>query len=405
MKNVLTFAFLICVTQLFSQDHPTCDGQRYRNEVFTETEMTTGIKYGENTTIFDNFQELYLDIFQPVGDEAEARPVVLLAFGGSFVGGEREALHFLCNAYAKKGFVAVTIDYRLYDGDLFPLPTPENMQDVVVKSIGDMKAAIRFLKEDAATDNEYRIDPDLIFVGGVSAGGITAMHTAVLDSTDVIPENLRLIVEENGGFEGNSSSNYEYSSDVAGVINFSGGLNDASWIDAEDPPFVSIHDEFDGTVPYSTGFASIFGFDIIYLEGSERCHFTADSVSVLNSLKTIEGSSGHVSYFNSDANTALNVKHTTDFLFEIICPSIMVNAEDHHLENIHIYPNPASGQLFIDYASDQIVLNLYSSLGQKVGNWSNAHRIDISQYNTGRYFLKITDMDNGQSLTHSIIIE
>ena len=55
----------------------------------------------------------------------------------------------LCNDYAKRGFVAVSIDYRLYDLPLFPFPQAEQMEEVVVKTIVDMRATLSFLVNDA----------------------------------------------------------------------------------------------------------------------------------------------------------------------------------------------------------------------------------------------------------------
>lgn len=67
-------------------------------------------------------------------------------------------------------------------------------------------------------------------------------------------------------------------------MNYSGGLADASWIDENNPPFHSVHDEFDGTVPYREGFASVFGIDIIYMEGSKIMQETEDSLGITISL-------------------------------------------------------------------------------------------------------------------------
>ena len=174
----------------FAQNYPGCDDIRYRTDVFTEVESTLGLSYGSGTTIAGNSQELFLDVYQPVGDVQEIRPVIILAFGGSFISGERGDLAGLCESYARRGFVAVSIDYRLYDLPLIPFPTSDEMRDVVVRSISDFKAAIRFMREDAATSNTFRIDPNMIFVGGVSAGAIAAAHTAVLDETDDIDADL-----------------------------------------------------------------------------------------------------------------------------------------------------------------------------------------------------------------------
>lgn len=408
MRTSFSFLLLFVFFQLNAQDHPTCDGMRYRTDVFPEVTSTKALKYGEGTTIGGNFQELYLDIYEPTGDEAEARPAIILAFGGSYIGGAREDLEWLCEAYAKKGFVAVTIDYRLYDDALIPLPTAEEMQDVVTKSVSDMKAAIRYLKEDAATTNLYRIDPDYIFLGGISAGSITAAHTAVLDTSDTFSPELLSIIEANGGIEGNSSDNLEYTTEVRGFVNFSGGLNDASWIDAEDPPFFSVHDELDGTVPYGPGFASIFFFDIIYMEGSMVMTEVADSVGVENQLQTIEGSNGHVSYFGTQNARDINVNLSALFLYELICGD-MISAlpeVDGKLLALEAYPNPTQGQLFLNY-DHSLTLNLsvYNALGQKLGTWQNARELDLSGFKAGIYLLEVIDMQSNQRVTRRVKVD
>lgn len=399
--------FLVCF-QLSAQNHTTCDGMRYRTDVFETVTSTKGLKYGEGTTFNGTFQELYLDIYEPAQDNAEMRPAIILAFGGSYISGQREDIDWLCEAYARKGFVAVTIDYRLYDGPLIPLPSAAVMQDVVAKSVGDMKAAIRYLREDAATNNFYRIDPDYIFVGGISAGSITAAHTAVLDTSDTFTPELWSIIESNGGLEGYSSDNLEYSTEVRGFVNFSGGLNDASWIDAEDPPFVSIHDEFDGIVPYGEGFASIFFFDIIYLEGSLIMSEVADSVGVENQLYTIEGSLGHVSYFGSENARTNNVNRSTDFLYELICPDMIssLSAVDESALSLEVYPNPTINLLFLNYENNlSLRIQLYDVLGQKVGEWKDVNQLDLSRFEDGVYFLKVRDEGSSASVVKKISLK
>lgn len=408
MKKIIYAFLLIFSCQLSAQNHPTCDGNRYRDDVFTEVTVTTGIKFGENTTFSGEFQELFMDVYEPTGDDAVMRPVIVLAFGGSFIAGEREDLDFLCEAYAKKGFVAVTIDYRLYDGLLFPIPTAATFTDVTIKAIADIKAAIRFMREDAATTNQFRIDPEFVFSGGISAGSIAAAHAAVIDDTDTFTDEVLEIIENNGGWEGDSSDNFEYSSDVIGYVNFSGALNDADWIDENDPPFISYHDDNDGVVPYGEGFAAVFGFNIIYVEGSQIMSQTADDLGVFNELNTIENSDGHVSYFMDPTTGEETINGSADFLYELICADYVsgVNDEYSELSNFSVSPNPTSGLLILENENiSTLSSTLFNAFGQKLGTWENVQSIDLSGFTNGFYFLETSDETEKTKTVNKIILQ
>ena len=407
MKFTLPLFLLLFASPIFAQFHPTCDGDRYLNEVFTEVQSTKDLKFGEGTTIGGELQELFLDVYEPVGDDAEKRPVILLAFGGSYIGGNRGDMAWICELYAKRGFVAVAIDYRLYDLVLIPVPTEEEMIDVVTKSVSDMKASIRYMREDAATDNLFKIDPQFVFVGGISAGAITASHTAVMDSTDTYTDEIMGYIEANGGFDGNSSDNSQYSHETQGFVNLSGGLHEADWLDANDPPFVSVHDENDGIVPYGGDYASIFNVDIIYMEGSQIMKEVADAVGVENELKTIVGSNGHVSYFGTTQSTNEVMDFTATFLEDIICGQPILDAgEADGLAALNIFPNPTDGMLYLKNENNlPLRSTLYNALGQQLANWENRDQIDLSRFQAGIYFLQIENLKDYQRMVKKVQIE
>ncbi len=286
----------VFATALSAQNPNTCDGTRYTTEIFANVTSTT-VKFGENTDYQGDFQELYMDIYEPVGDVAAERPVVVMAFGGSFISGDRSLMQAHCERFARKGYIGVAIDYRLYEINIFNLPDSIIMMDVVVKAVADMKAAVRYLRKDAATTNTFKINPDFVFVGGESAGGIAALHTAYLRPDDVanVPQYVTDAVDANGGYEGDTddpaNSAMGYSSEVQGVVNYFGALHRRYWIDSDDPPLISLHGTADDVVPYNHGFANI-GFDIISLDGSGVLHPYADGVGLVNQLITVPGG-GH----------------------------------------------------------------------------------------------------------------
>jgi para-nitrobenzyl esterase len=407
-RNLLTLFFLSLGFVMSAQNHPTCDGSRYKDNVFSNVVVTTGINFGAATTISGNPKQLDMDIYEPSGDIAPNRPVIILGFGGSFIAGNREDLDFLCRAYAKKGFVAATIDYRLYDGWLLPLPSAETMQDVVTKAVADFKAAVRFFREDAEGANTYKVDPDLVFLGGISAGSIAAAHAAVMDSTDVYSVELQAIIDANGGLEGNSSNNLQYSSEVQGLINFSGGLGDADWLDENDPPLFSIHDEFDGVVPYGEGYGSILGFDIIYMEGSQIMHEVADDVGVQNHLITIEGSTGHVSFMSGQQNQKEAIDSSAVFLEELICGFVSSVTPETALamQQVTVFPNPTNGILFLNNQEAlSLRLNLVDVLGRSILQADGVDALDLSGFSKGIYLLEIEDLDTSSKTMRRVVVE
>ena len=394
-RRVITFLFTLLFAGVQSQ-HSTCNGTRYFSKTFEDIKVTKAQLYGSNTTYGGAFKELLMDVYEPKIDAAKARPVVIIAFGGSFIHGNRADLDNMCHFYATMGFVAVTIDYRLYDGPLFPIPSAAIMTDVAIKAMGDMKAAIRFLKQDAATINLYKIDTNLVFLGGVSSGAITANAVAYLDELDKDDSQTNAAIIANGGLNGNSSSNFQYSNSVAGVLSFSGAVLDTNVIDASEPPIFMVHDDQDPTVAFGSGFANIFGFPIIKVEGSRIMSIRANNIGLKNNLITVPNSAVHVSYFKSEASvwkdSVLNA--STKFLNNIICSDYLQNIDGIDLFDIvSVYPNPNNGFVNLDFGNIEVnSVRLYTLDGRII--FKDEH-INSSKYKfqidgkLGLYFIEI----------------
>ena len=413
--RLLRTGILVLLSTVFltAQDYESCDGERYRQDVFDAVTVTTAIPFGANTTIGGNEQDLFMDVYEPEGDAAEVRPAVVMAFGGAFVAGEREDLDELCRTLARKGYVAATIDYRLFD---LGLPLDSNqMHDVVVKAIGDMKAAIRYLRQDAATSNAFRVDTNLIFAGGISAGAITAAHVAHLDEADEIPNYLQNIIANNGGYEGDSSENYQYSSAVAGLVNYSGALKDASFIDADDPPQLSVHDEGDGVVVYGNGLVFAGPIVLIYLEGSFSMDQQAAAVGVESRLITYPGN-GHVSYFtnNADQYQAEVEAATATFLADQICGEISGTTYRKAAFAVRAFPNPLPRhqplRLMVDGHSGPMQLEVFGINGVSVARQAidggSMESIHLPPLSAGVYILELRASGHKAApVRHRIVIQ
>jgi para-nitrobenzyl esterase len=388
-----------------AQDHPTCDGSRYRTEMFTEVAAILDLKFSEGKTIAGNNQELFMDIYKPKGDVQTKRPVIVLGFGGSFISGTRKDISWLCESYAKRGFVAVSIDYRLYDLALIPFPSASEMQTVVVKSIADMNAALHYLLADAKMTNTYSIDTNALFVGGISAGAIMACHTAMLDSTDVIPSNIQTKLRAEGVI--GSEKNLLGSKSIKGILNFSGGLHIGDWYDVSDPPIFSYHDDNDRTVPYKKGWAQIFGQNIVELEGS----FILDSLATLrgmnSELHTIPNSSGHVSYLVLPAQRNTVIDESAKFLYKLMCNDRVSVKEIAEEMAFSVSPNPFQNELTVTVAhsayTETELLDAFGKVLLTAGANQTHFSFKTDDLSPGIYFIRL--MEDGELRIEKVIKE
>ena len=312
---------ILLITSLYSQSE--CDGVRYTDEIFSQVNVTSNVLYGGNynPNVWGQnlWEDLYMNIYEPADDDVEDRPFVFFLFGGSFVAGSKTAgdIVELCTRYAKMGYVAAAIDYRL-TGDLIWLPNPATAYRATAKGMHDLKGAIRFFRMNDETSNDYRIDSDRIYAGGVSAGGIIAVNTAYLDQDSEIPASIVDYIEENGGLEGNSG-NEGYDSHFHGVINLCGAVGDYNWIVAGDVPIVSVHGTDDTIVPYGDGLITLFGLNM-QVYGSYVINETMLSLGNSSDLYTFEGYD-HNPFNESNANMDITVEFTRDFMVDMVCPA------------------------------------------------------------------------------------
>lgn len=408
MKKLLPFALFACIA-CYGQN-PLCDGSRFLDENFA-IDSTMNVVYGNSTSIGGANADLMMDIYEPVGDVAEMRPLIVLAHGGSFVFGSRDQMHWQCREFARRGYVVATITYRLYDGPIIPLPGAEEMSEEVIMSVSDAKAAIRYFREDADTDNTYRIDPDMIIAGGISAGAILMDHVAYLDPTDNPEDMIMNLIDEHGGWTGNSSDNTSYSSEVHAILSYSGALRTADYIQAGEPPILSVHDDQDGVVPYGDGSASILGFPIIEMQGSSILHEAAESEGIFNQLITIENSTGHVSYFNNTEQASEIMNASYQFLYDIICDGAVGVNDIANTIDLLPYPNPTNGQVSLDIPAEfeNGTVRLFNSIGALVfeENIQNQfiYSADFRQLASGIYSLEIINKDFTSRGFSKVVIE
>ena len=235
-----------------------------------------------------------MDVYYPKNDTVSDRPLVIFAHGGYFIFGDKSSFSEECEFFAKSGYVAASINYRLIDIEGDSVITPKF---AVIDAVSDMKAAVRYFNKDLQTTNYYRIDPDNVFVDGYSAGAITSLHYAYANTADDVLEmggvELLKYVKDNGGLEG-KSGNPAYSNKIKGIINIAGSLHSADLVDKGEPAIYSVHGTADITVPYYKG---LTGETLVETEGSGLIHKKAKEVGIENQLHTMKDLDHSAFYF------------------------------------------------------------------------------------------------------------
>ncbi|MDG1960443.1 MAG: alpha/beta hydrolase [Candidatus Binatia bacterium] len=212
------------------------------DEALWEVTRTNGVTYGQGATGGgSNVFDLQLDIYEPEGNPDQNKPVMVFVHGGGFTGGNREGMSWLSSAFASRGYLAVSITYRLKwqnppadPNYVFYYP---DIAKAVHASAVDAKRAIRWLRANADT---LGINTDRIFIGGTSAGGFISLHAGITDDEDYftdLPGQTPLAI-----------NNPNETAKVHGILNFCGGAM-LTGFDPDDPPVFMAHTVGDGTVP------------------------------------------------------------------------------------------------------------------------------------------------------------
>jgi acetyl esterase/lipase len=106
--------------------------------------------------------DLHLDIYRPPAGTEKGMATIHI-HGGGFTGGSKESLTERVPPYARRGYIALAMQYRLAGQAKWPA------------QIEDVKAAIRWTRANA---KRLGIDPARIGVVGHSAGGQLALFAA-----------------------------------------------------------------------------------------------------------------------------------------------------------------------------------------------------------------------------------
>lgn len=248
-KTVFCTTLLALSTLVYAGPHAP---RRARTHDASNSEKN--VVYGHNTNWQGQDESLDLDVFWPAGAaKGKHYPLVLLIHGGTFITGKKDGLDKACAALADSGFVAVTINYRLG----WKIPSPKDgcdadisdMPNAVYRAQQDSRAALRFLVKNA---DKYFIDPAWIFVGGNSAGAITAEWLTYVDQP-YADRVMAPTVKALGGLD-NASNDIRASYRIKGICGMWGALPDSALVRPDNAvPAILYHGTADRIVAYDSG--------------------------------------------------------------------------------------------------------------------------------------------------------
>jgi hypothetical protein len=354
---------------------------RYLDDVGDQIVVTSNIVYGSNIGIISQtpaLEELKMDLYQLAGDDTTTnKPVVIMLHTGSFLPaiangqptGDKtdNAIVEMCKRFAKKGYLAVALNYRL---GWNPVSTSEDVRRATLiqaayRGLQDTKTAVRFLRKSVAEDgNPYGVG-DKFAIGGYGTGGYLSLAVATLNdyesellmpkfidsSQETIDANGQpmpyIIQSVLGNFEATDfgmmpvdttgdgvldinvplciPNHVGYSSEVDMVFNAGGALPDIYWLEAGEVPIASMQNLLDPDAPYGEGNVIVptTGEFVIVAHGSKLIQEKTDSLGnneVFEGLSTMLNDSWYGNG-NGATNAAVAIHDDLPGLFGMVTPT------------------------------------------------------------------------------------
>ncbi len=286
-----------CLLLQFSEDafNQQPSHIRFKDLVFKNVIVKKNIVYAKPLAEIKS-KYYQLDFYEPAGDTASARPLIIWLHGGGFKFGKKTSrgTPIWSKTFAQRGYVCAAINYRLSKKK--PLARFPDLIEGCFDAIADLKIALLFLKSKSRL---YNIDTNRIILAGNSAGGMIALQACYhLDSTA-----LHATTKDQAG--------------VVAIVNFWGALFNINSLATARVPIVSVHGSKDRVVP-------IGGTGPLY--GSEAIHEKADSLHIPNKLKIYEGYGHELQKHFLPFFAGIKAKHrwleaglfASDFLFNVL---------------------------------------------------------------------------------------
>ncbi|MDG2455867.1 MAG: T9SS type A sorting domain-containing protein [Bacteroidia bacterium] len=298
--------------------------------------------FNADTSVDLKVTTLKMDMYKPKAsaDATTDRPVIVYLHTGNFLppgingspnGSKADSSAIvLCTEWAKRGYVAVALNYRLGWN-----PIADNVEvrrgqllNAVYRAIHDAKQAVITLKDDAST---YGIDASKVTLYGEGTGAYVALAYETLDKNEemeltkfraggVGPSYIdRTVVGEIDGSGGllNLYTASSTSTEIAAVVTTGGALADTSWLEAGDAPMISFHCVRDPFAPFNEGTVIVptTNEDVVDVQGANLYIQKANALGNNDAIKDIKANDPYTTA--AEANYGATVAYIFDDEAEI----------------------------------------------------------------------------------------
>ena len=408
MKQIITI-FIITLFAFSASAQLCTNDSRFTNTTyFTDGQISSQLNanYGNAVDWQGNNVALKLDAYYPTLsiDTLPLRPLILMVHGGGLIGGDKINYTRVCKEFAKRGFVAITINYRL---GLNCNTDTISEEKAKYRAQQDINAAFRYVSANASI---LRVDTSWMFIGGGSAGSVASLGVVYISQSEwnTFTPTLQTLLG-NLNSSGNSLTN---TFNIKGVFNDWGAMLKTSMQPAEMLPMVSFHGDADSTVAID----STFGGGCIHVEksyGSRAMHNLLLANGVCSDLSVKPGG-GHGVYQDSMFGTPFRVGRAACFFKSLFCnncssfyqtDSITANCSvttsiDNSVtvNKIQIYPNPFIDKITISNIEGNETFLLFNQFGQIIYSGHSIQTQDFFELPQGIYYLKIETSKTSRTL-------
>jgi acetyl esterase/lipase len=422
MTRALPFIFLFLYI-VFDSQAADCSGGRYIDEVFHQVQITRNIQYARKKQSDGQFINLRYDVYEPQGDTASLRPVMMLIHGGAYLkllDQNSPDIVLMCEYFAKRGYVAVSIDYR-QEPNPFSLFSEESMVKAVTRALLDTKDAVDHLMLTYQNGNPYRIDTSKAIIGGVSAGAVSTMFISYLDSLHMMPEKYwPWVIAASDGMNADSILRHRFDLVKPKIaISVSGALLDTSWIRPNNIDMLLVHGSYDQFVPYTSGFPlgiltlpKLYGGKAQYprmIGQGIRCEFE----------DWIGRGHVHVPFMNLDVGSILTFqlinqpildsteRHIAHFCYPLMDCSMLTSVRNNSTQGFRIFPNPSTGRFKLELGGRIHTVTITDVTGRQVYQANTLH-METVEVNTslpsGMYMILLTG-DTDKVYTSKLVVQ